>query len=467
LIERKRQARSRAAAALLAPALLACGAPNEKSPPPPSGDPVADAATPSAIASAPPVDLGPMKPDFGEDILETDLALDVKTYAAVATISLVPPASGVASFEIGDLKIASVKEGELALPFESTAGRLDVDLRARPRGEAKIVVAYSFQPHLHLDGWDPGEELTFTWPRFCGNLFPCKSDPADGLRFKLDVKGTREGERAIYPAAIDTDAPSYMLAIAIGDLSRMELGKTAAGTRVAVYYRPGNAEKAKRGTAHLTRAFDYLEKTYGPYAFGTDVASVDADWSPGAYGGMEHHPYWHVADDDFTDEYTHAHEAAHGWYGDGVRIACWQDFVLSEGTASYIAARALESAGFDVWHQFSCDLKTDCTTDKNTIALPSGCEPFDLLHDPLWSDVPYMKGAFFYKEVAGVIGARELDAALAAFYRSHVGRAAHMNDLIAEIDRAAGPEKAEKIDGLATAWLRTKACPVDPATLCR
>ena len=37
-----------------------------------------------------------------------------------------------------------------------------------------------------------------------------------------------------------------------------------------------------------------------------------------------------------------AHEAAHGWFGNGVRLRCWEDFVLSEGTASYLAARVLE-----------------------------------------------------------------------------------------------------------------------------
>nr|MBA3820833.1 hypothetical protein [Deltaproteobacteria bacterium] len=36
-----------------------------------------------------------------------------------------------------------------------------------------------------------------------------------------------------------------------------------------------------------------------------------------------------------------AHEAAHGWFGDGVRLRCWEDFVLSEGTVSNLAARAL------------------------------------------------------------------------------------------------------------------------------
>jgi aminopeptidase N len=38
-------------------------------------------------------------------------------------------------------------------------------------------------------------------------------------------------------------------------------------------------------------------------------------------------------------EVDQVHEAAHGWFGDGVRLRCWEDFVLSEGTASHLDAR--------------------------------------------------------------------------------------------------------------------------------
>lgn len=50
-----------------------------------------------------------------------------------------------------------------------------------------------------------------------------------------------------------------------------------------------------QGGAHLRQVFDWLETTYGEYLFGDEVGSVSVAWGPGAYGGMEHHPYWHVA----------------------------------------------------------------------------------------------------------------------------------------------------------------------------
>ncbi len=58
---------------------------------------------------------------------------------------------------------------------------------------------------------------------------------------------------------------------------------------------------------------------------------------------MEHHLLWHIGAASLGDRRTHIHEAVHGWFGAGVRLACWEDLVLSEGTATYYEARILEA----------------------------------------------------------------------------------------------------------------------------
>src|SRR5439155_6115404 len=135
---------------------------------------------------------------------------------------------------------------------------------------------------------------------------------------------------------IPADAPSYMLAWAVGDYTKVDLGTTSAGRKVSVSYLPGGKAAALAGTKHLPQYFDWLERTYGGYLFGNEVGSVSAAWGAGAFGGMEHHPFWHISNGSLGDAETHAHEAAHGWFGDGVRIACWEDLTLSEGTVSYL-----------------------------------------------------------------------------------------------------------------------------------
>jgi hypothetical protein len=412
-------------------------------------------------------DRPPAAADLTRDILSTALDLDITALTGTATITLAASSSQAASFEIGDLTITAVEDDVGPLHYQTTTpSQLDVGV---PAGSAKaeITVRYTLMPHTNFDGWNPAEGVTFLWPTFCGNLFPCHSSPADGLTFTINVTSVPAGKQAIFPAIIPADAPSYMPAIAVGAYTKIDLGQTKKGTKIAVWHLPGGAPDAQAGTAHLREAFDFYEQTYGAYTFGDTVGSVSAAWGPGDYGGMEHHPFWHVGEGSMSDEETHAHEAAHGWYGDGVRIACWEDFVLSEGTATYLAARSLGTTGVDLWGSYACDLQYDCddANGVNTVALPSTCGAIDLLHDPLWSDVPYKKGAFFYKAVADLIGAGAVDQVLATFYSAHVGKAARMADMIAALRSQAGAQGAQ-VDSLAEQWLRTKACPIDPTPLC-
>jgi hypothetical protein len=248
---------------------------------------------------------------------------------------------------------------------------------------------------------------------------------------------------------------------------------TTKGTKVSTWYLndvADNAADATSGTAHLRDVFDFYEKTYGDYSFGTEVGSVSANWGPGDYGGMEHHPFWHVGSGSMYSEEVHAHEAAHGWYGDGVRIQCWEDFVMSEGTATYLAARSLGTLGVDLWADYGCELQAVCDADAsngpNAIALPDTCDKIDILNDNLWSDVPYMKGAFFYKAVADAIGVEVLDGALSDFYKAHVGKQARMQNLIDFIKTKTDADGAAAVDLAETKWLLTLACPAEASTLC-
>jgi aminopeptidase N len=250
--------------------------------------------------------------------------------------------------------------------------------------------------------------------------------------------------------------------VAIGDYVYETLGTTTAGTEVGVWYLAGDRDPALAGTAQLTASFDWLERTYGAYTFGAKVAAVAAAWGPGAFGGMEHHPYWHVARGSMSDRETQAHEAAHGWFGNGVRMRCWEDFVLSEGLASYLAARAIEEtegalAGDAAWQSYQNTLDS-AVASKDTLAWPATCNEIMILYDPLWSSIPYMKGAFFMRAVEAEVGRAQLDAVLASFYQARVGTAAGMQDLIDAIATGTAIDPivlSELVDG----WLRSLGTP--------
>jgi hypothetical protein len=398
-----------------------------------------------------------------DGVLTTDVSLDLESLEGRAVLRHAP-AERIA-LEVGGLELHRVLDedgGELAVGAEEGVVVLEGD----PDVATTFTFEYAFttRPHGTLEGYVAEDGVSFTWPYFCGNLFPCVSRPRDGARFGLSLSGVPEGSVAVHPASIPSDAPAYMLAFAVGDYEHELLGTTAAGTDVSVYYYRGEAEAAHEGVADLVAVFGFLEETYGPYLFGDDVASVSADWGPGDYGGMEHHPYFHVGRGSMTDPITHAHEAAHGWFGNGVRIRCWEDFVLSEGTTSYLAARALAAAGgeeveAEVWAKYEERLQR-AVAYGDTVAWPQGgCDEIDILTHPVWSSVPYMKGAFFLRAVESEVGTEALDEVLAAFYRAHGGReAASVSELLDAIEADTGFDPGP----LAEAWLLSLGVPERP-----
>lgn len=409
----------------------------------------------------------PLGMDATRDIITTHLELDVSTHLARATLELEGSlTSTVATFEVGDLEVSSVEDetGPLAFALRSGKRGAFLDVQVPPgAGPATLVIDYAFRDHDLFDGWLPSKQGSFLWPYHCGNLFPCKSDPAEGVAFTMQVTGAGSGLTAVFPSSIPGDAPSYMPAVAIGDFTELNLGATTNGTRISAWHFPDIAGAAELGTRHLAQVFDFYEQTYGDYSFGETAGSVSVNWGSSGFRGMEHHPYWHINRTSFGDEVVHAHEAAHGWFGNGVRIACWEDLVLSEGTASYLAARALEQLAVDAWPDYECRLRRVCDPAGaiNTIALPPTCGKIDISNHPLGSAVPYMKGAFFLRQVAEAISPELLDSALGEFYRLQVGKAARMQTLVDFIRSKVDASHRSEIDMLAESWLRKLECPVD------
>jgi len=407
-----------------------------------------DAITPDAA----PTMLEPTaNPD--REVIDTKLQIDVTALAGKATITFGPSSDG-ASLEVGDLMISSVTLDGEALPFAVTSQRLDLALRASTAPRT-VEIAFAYKQHEMFNG-SSMRGFTFVWPYFCGNLFPCHSSPTDGTTFTLDVQGVPAGKTAIYPPTIPADAPAYQIAWSIDAYVETPLGTTTAGTQVSVWHRTAEATTAMNGTQNLVAAFDWLEKTIGPYRFGPKAGTVSVAWPQGAYGGMEHHPRWHVDDNSLGSQTTNVHEAAHGWFGDGIRIKCWEDFVLSEGTVTYLAARALDvvapTVGAQTWTNYTNELGGIPGTSP---VWPQSCGTIDILKDNLYTNAPYIRGAFFYKGVADKVGAARLDEALAGFYQAHAGGSAGMADMLQTIKDVTGYDPT----ACAQTWLRATTRP--------
>jgi aminopeptidase N len=367
------------------------------------------------------------------NIKTTNLDVKLDTLTAVATIDL--ERNGNVVLEVGGLTITGISDDRGNRHYTIRDGKLRISSVRGP-----LVIEYSFEGHAMADGLLPGGS-TVIWPYYCGNLFPCHSQPADGTTFTLALDGIPAGKTAVYPESIDAEAPPYMLAWAVGAYTKATLGTTPAGTKIGVHWLPGGETAARAGTKNLVKVVDWYEKTIGPYAFGKEIASVSVVWGEGLYGGMEHHPYFHVAKGAMNDEVTQAHEAAHGWFGDGVRLRCWEDFVLSEGTVSYLSARALSKVApameAKIWADYQEELDA-AIAEGGAPAWPTGCNQIDIIEDKLFTNLPYMQGAFFYKDVAAMVGPDVLDGVIGRFYKKYKNKPAGMQDMVNAIKTETG-----------------------------
>lgn len=409
--------------------------------------------SPSPAPDAPAV--VPPTANPARDIVDTQLAFDVTALTGTATITFAASDMPGASLEVGDLTIESVRLEGADLAYAPGIAVRTIDL-ALPASDAAVAVEIAFR-YKHQTGSKGASASGYTllWPYYCGNLFPCHSRPADGTTFQLELAGVPEGKTALYPAMV-AEAPSYQIAWTIDAYTELPLGATTAGTQLSVWYRPNELAMAQAGTANLVAVFDWLEKTIGPYRYGPKAGTVSVKWGPGAFGGMEHHPMWHVASGALGDQETNAHEAAHGWYGDGIRIACWEDFVLSEGTVTYLAGRALDvvapTVGQQVWTSYANEL---AGINGASPVWPQSCNGIDILEDNLFTNAPYIRGAFFYRGVALKVGADKVDQALAAFYAAHAGKAARMSDMLATLLSVTGYDATACAD----MWLKSTTKP--------
>jgi aminopeptidase N len=94
---------------------------------------------------------------------------------------------------------------------------------------------------------------------------------------------------------------------------------------------------------------------------------------------------------------------------------------------------------------------------ENNAELDATCNELDILTHPLWSSIPYKKGAFFFRALEKRIGAEAMDRVLAGFYQRHVGGTARMQQLLDLVKSETGHDPKP----LADTWLRSRGVPAE------
>ena len=182
---------------------------------------------------------------------------------------------------------------------------------------------------------------------------PVQDSP--GVRFTYDAKvsvpkGLMAVMSASNPQAIDSSGnyefvmnqpiPSYLMALAVGDL-RFK----AIGDRTAVYAEPSVIDAAAYEFEDMQKMLEAAEKLYGPYAWDRyDVLVLPPSFP---FGGMENPRLTFATPTILTGDKSLtaliAHELAHSWSGNLVTNSTWNDFWLNEGFTVYFERRIMEA----------------------------------------------------------------------------------------------------------------------------
>ncbi|HET7267847.1 MAG TPA: M1 family metallopeptidase, partial [Oleiagrimonas sp.] len=213
--------------------------------------------------------------------------------------------------------------------------------------------------------------------------------------------------------------PSYLMAIAAGDIAVRE-----TGPRSAVYAEPSVVEKAAHEFEDTEQMIATAEKLYGPYRWGRyDILVLPPSFP---YGGMENPnmtfatPTVLVGDKSLVS--LVAHELAHSWSGNLVTNANWRNFWLNEGFTTYVQGRITEALYGKRQANEETLLAIQSLEKHIKHASPNAQrlvpEPLDThgAADNEMSSLAYSKGSWFLRTLEKRFGRKHFDAWLKSYF---------------------------------------------------
>src|SRR5262249_31405140 len=157
--------------------------------------------------------------NFARDIRMVQLRVDPGGQKAVATIEIAESESPGASFDAGALltiESVEIDDQQVSFAHDRKRARLDVDAPASTT-PVSLVISYSFVRSRANEGVSSAGR-TCTCPYYCGNVFPCHADPADGARYLVELSDDSDiasGESFVSADDTGTEAPAYMIGWAV------------------------------------------------------------------------------------------------------------------------------------------------------------------------------------------------------------------------------------------------------------
>jgi leukotriene A-4 hydrolase/aminopeptidase len=348
-----------------------------------------------------------------------------------------------------DLNISQVTLGENQTPTTFRLGEnvkylgraLEIDIEP----STKIVtIHYSTSPNAAAVQWlDPpqtsGRKKPFLFTQSQAILartwVPSQDTPGVRSTYSATIRTTpnllalmsaenpvSKSSDGIYKFKMDQPIPSYLLALAVGDIEFRPIGK-----RTGVYAEPSVVEKAAYEFADTEKMVEAAEKLYGPYRWGRYDMLVLPPSFP--FGGMENPRLTFLTPTMIAGDRSLvsliAHELAHSWSGNLVTNATWNDFWLNEGFTTYFQHRIMESLyGKDFDEMVALIEKTELQRDfKDLKDKPADTHLLLNLKerdpDEGATEVAYTKGSLFLRTIEETVGRTKWDAFIKKYFDSH------------------------------------------------
>ena len=224
---------------------------------------------------------------------------------------------------------------------------------------------------------------------------------------------SHSGEYAFY---MTQPVPSYLIALAVGDLAFKE-----TGPRSGVYADKSIVKEAAKEFADTESMIQAGEKLFGPYRWGR----FDILVMPPSYpvDGMENPRLSFITPTAVTGEKSSTpalvHELAAAWAGNLVGNATWRDLWLNQGLSDYVESRIRSQVGGEqpALLQAASGLQA-LRTDLARLAPADQVLALDLQdRDPIeaFSAIPSEKGRLFFSYLEAMFGREQFDAFLQGY----------------------------------------------------